>query len=67
MAIELDRPCAELTKIALSLDDEQGGLLINVTAENVVRLLPPLIMSDTEADQLITKLSDIICQFLAAA
>ena len=60
MAIELNRPCAELVKTAL--DD---GLLINVTAENVVRLLPPLIMSDAEADQLITKLSDIIKQFLA--
>jgi len=60
MAIELNQPCAELVKTAL---DE--GLLINVTAENVVRLLPPLIMSDAEADQLITKLSEIIKQFLA--
>jgi acetylornithine aminotransferase len=60
MAIELNQPCAELVKIAL--DD---GLLINVTAEKVIRLLPPLIMSDVEADQLITKLSDIIKQFLA--
>jgi acetylornithine aminotransferase len=62
LAIELDRPCAELVQFAL--DD---GLLINVTAEKVVRLLPPLIMSDAEADQLITKLSDIISQFLAVA
>lgn len=62
IAIELDRPCAELVKKALS-----NGLLINVTAEKVVRLLPPLIMSDAEADQLITKLSDTINQFLAAA
>jgi acetylornithine aminotransferase len=62
IAIELDRPCAELVKTALD-----NGLLINVTAEKVVRLLPPLIMSDAEADQLITKLSDIISQFLAAA
>ena len=60
MAIELNQPCAELVKTAL--DD---GLLINVTAEKVVRLLPPLIMSDVEADQLIAKLSDIIKQFLA--
>ncbi len=62
IAIELDRPCAELVKKALS-----NGLLINVTTEKVVRLLPPLIMSDAEADQLITKLSDTINQFLAAA
>ncbi len=62
LAIELDRPCAELVKLALD-----SGLLINVTAETVVRLLPPLIMSDAEADQLIAKLSNIISQFLAAA
>jgi acetylornithine aminotransferase len=62
IAIELNRPCAELVKTALD-----NGLLINVTAEKVVRLLPPLIMSDAEADQLIAKLSDIINQFLAAA
>jgi acetylornithine aminotransferase len=49
--------------VKIALDN---GLLINVTAEKVVRLLPPLIMSDAEADQLITKLSDIINQFLAA-
>ena len=59
IAIELDRPCAELVKLALD-----SGLLINVTAERVVRLLPPLIMSDSEADQLITKLSGLIDQFL---
>lgn len=66
LAIELDRPCGELVKLALALDKEQTGLLINVTAEQVVRLLPPLIISDAEADQLVTQLSDIIRQFLAA-
>ena len=61
MAIELDRPCAELVKLAL-----ENGLLINVTAERVVRLLPPLIMSNADADQLVTKLSDLIGQFLSS-
>jgi len=67
LAIELDRPCGELVKLALALDEKQDGLLINVTAERVIRLLPPLIISDAEADQLVTRLSDIIRQFLAAA
>jgi len=43
----------------------QAGLLINVTAETVVRLLPPLILSDAEAEQLVATLSDLIRDFLA--
>ncbi|WP_455198179.1 acetylornithine/succinylornithine family transaminase [Kaarinaea lacus] len=62
LAIELDRPCAELVKLALD-----QGLLINVTAEKVVRLLPPLIMSDEQADQLVSTLSEIIRQYLEAS
>ncbi len=60
IAIELDRPCAELVKTALA-----ERLLINVTAENVVRLLPPLIMNDAEAGQLVDRLSPIIRDFLS--
>lgn len=60
LAIELDRPCAELVKLAL---DE--GLLINVTAGNVVRLLPPLVMNDAEASELVNKLSALINTFLS--
>ncbi len=60
LAIELDRPCAELVKIALA-----EGLLINVTANNVVRLLPPLIMTDDEATQLVEQLSTLIRDFLS--
>ncbi|VAW99465.1 Acetylornithine aminotransferase [hydrothermal vent metagenome] len=60
LAIELDRPCAELVKIALA-----EGLLINVTANNVVRLLPPLIMTDDEATQLVEQLSTLIRNFLS--
>jgi acetylornithine/N-succinyldiaminopimelate aminotransferase len=61
IGIELDQPCAELVRLALD-----KGLLINVTAEKVVRLLPPLIMSNDEADQLVSKLSDVIRQYLEA-
>ena len=62
LAIELDRPCAELVKLSL-----EQGLLINVTAERVVRLLPPLVMTDDQADQLVDKLSEIVRQYLAAS
>jgi len=60
LAIELDRPCAELVSLAL---DE--SLLINVTAGNVVRLLPPLVMSDEQATELVDKLSALIKNYLA--
>ena len=48
IGIELDRPCAELTARAL-----EQGLLINVTAERTIRLLPPLILSDDDARHLV--------------
>ena len=56
---ELDRPCGELVKIALA-----EGLLINVTADSVVRLLPPLIINQDEAGQLVETLSRLILEFL---
>ncbi|MCZ6501143.1 MAG: aspartate aminotransferase family protein [Gammaproteobacteria bacterium] len=55
LGIELDSNCTELVGKALS-----RGLLINVTSENVIRLLPPLIISDEEADQI----CDIICSLV---
>ncbi|MGI1678704.1 MAG: acetylornithine transaminase [Cellvibrionaceae bacterium] len=58
IAIEFDRPCGELFQAAL---DE--GLIINVTAGNVVRLLPPLIYSDSDADLLVEKLTKVISNF----
>jgi len=61
LAVELDRPCKDLMRHALN-----AGLLINVTAERVVRLLPPLVMTDAEADQAVTILSQLIRDFLAA-
>ncbi len=60
LAIELDRPCAELVQQALN-----EGLLINVAASQVVRLLPPLILSDDEATLLVDTLSALIRRFLA--
>ena len=62
IGIELDRPCAELVGKALA-----AGLLINVTAEKVIRLLPPLVLSDAEADQLVSQLSTLVRDFLSAA
>jgi acetylornithine/N-succinyldiaminopimelate aminotransferase len=59
LAVELDRPCKEL--LQLSLD---RGLLINVTADSVIRLLPPLILSDEEADLLVRELAGIVRAFL---
>lgn len=61
IGIELNTPCGELVKRALDL-----GLLINVTAERVVRLLPPLILSDAEADQIADGTSGLIKAFLHA-
>lgn len=60
IGIELDRPCAELVKLALA-----EKLLINVTAEKVIRLLPPLIMNKDEADILVHRLSEVIKKFVA--
>lgn len=61
IGVELDKPCGELVKLALA-----QGLLINVTADSVVRLLPPLILSQAEAQQLINILSPLIKDFLQA-
>jgi len=60
IGIELDRPCGDLVKMAL-----EAKLLINVTADNVVRLLPPLVMNKAEANELVQRLSVLIKKFLA--
>lgn len=61
LGIELDRPCGELVTRALD-----AGLLINVTAEKVVRLLPPLTFGVDEGRELVSRLSKLIRDFLAA-
>ena len=60
IGIELDRPCADLVQLAL-----EAKLLINVTAEKVVRLLPPLVMNEAEAHELVKRLSALIKVFLS--
>jgi acetylornithine aminotransferase len=60
LGIELSKPCGELVKLALA-----RGLLINVTADSVVRLLPPLIFSEAEAQQLLDILCPLITEFLS--
>lgn len=61
IGIELDRPCGELVQRALD-----AGLLLNVTADRVVRLLPALIFTAAEADELAATLSRLIREFLGA-
>lgn len=58
IGIQLDKPCAELVKTGLD-----AGILINVTAGDVVRLLPPLIISDDQASEIVTKVSELIHNF----
>jgi len=55
IGIELEEPCPELVSLALAT-----GLLINVTAGGVVRLLPALITTDEEADEIVSRLSKLI-------
>jgi len=59
IGIELDRPCSELVSKAL-----EQGLLINVTAERVIRLLPPLILTDKQADMIVAQVSNLIHEFI---
>ncbi|HQR03718.1 MAG: aspartate aminotransferase family protein [Proteobacteria bacterium] len=59
IGIELDRPCGTLVQRGLD-----AGLVINVTAERVIRLLPALIFSDAEVDELVAKLSTLVRAFL---
>lgn len=60
IGIELDRPCGALVARA-----KDAGLLINVTADKVIRLLPPLVFTDADADLLVAKLSALVDEFLA--
>ncbi|MDD2991361.1 MAG: aspartate aminotransferase family protein [Zoogloea sp.] len=61
IGVELDRPCGVLVAQAL-----EAGLLINVTADRVVRLLPPLNFSTADAATLVERLVALIREFLAA-
>ena len=60
IGVELDRPCADI--ITLSLE---RGLVLNVTAESVIRLVPPLVMSEAEGTHLVDLLAPVVKDFLA--
>jgi len=62
IGIELDRPCGDLVKLA-----REQRLLINVTADNVIRLVPPLVMNTAEAALLVSGLAPLIRDFLGRA
>jgi acetylornithine aminotransferase len=59
IGIELSKPCVDLVRQAL-----EKGLLINVTSDKVVRLLPPLVIGRAEAEQVVSTLSGIVKEFL---
>jgi acetylornithine/N-succinyldiaminopimelate aminotransferase len=58
IGIELTKPCGELVKKAL-----EQGLLLNVTSDKVVRLLPPLVIKKNESEQIINMVSTLIKEF----
>jgi acetylornithine aminotransferase len=59
LGIELDRPCRELVQKA-----REAGLLMNVTADSIIRLVPPLILSESEADFIVSVVGKIVRDFL---
>ncbi|HYL87698.1 MAG TPA: aspartate aminotransferase family protein [Burkholderiales bacterium] len=59
IGMELARPCGEIVKQALD-----AGLVLNVTADNVIRMLPPLVMSEAEARMAVERLSPLVQRFL---
>lgn len=61
IGIELDRPCGELVQAALA-----NRLLINVTQDSVIRLVPPLVLNAREADEIVARLAPLVRAFLDA-
>lgn len=61
IGLVMHQPCAELVQAAL-----EQHLLINVTAGNVIRLLPPLNINQDEADMIINKVCALVDQHLNA-
>jgi len=60
LGIELDRPCGVILNRAC-----EAGLLLSVTADSVIRLVPPLILSVAEADEIVAILAPLVKAFLA--
>lgn len=61
LGVELDRPCGALLAQACS-----AGLMISVTADSVIRLVPPLVMTHEEASEVVTRLAPLVRAFLSA-
>ena len=61
IGIQLDRPCGELVNLA-----REAGLLINVTQDSVIRLLPALTYTDADSKQLVDILAPVVKKFLGA-
>jgi acetylornithine/N-succinyldiaminopimelate aminotransferase len=62
LGIELDRPCGAILTRAM-----EAGLLLSVTADSVIRLVPPLILTIAEADEIVALLAPLVKTFLAEA
>jgi acetylornithine/N-succinyldiaminopimelate aminotransferase len=62
IGVELAQPCGELVRQGL-----EAGLVLNVTADNVVRLLPPLVMSEAEGRMVVERLAPLIRAFVERA
>src|SRR6188474_2038716 len=60
IGVELDRPCGELVKMGLD-----AGLVFNVTADNVIRLLPALVITEAEGREVVERLVPLVKAFLA--
>ena len=59
IGVELEQPCSVLTTRAA-----EAGLLISVTADSVIRLVPPLIITEAEADEIVSLLVPLVKKFL---
>jgi acetylornithine aminotransferase len=59
IGVELNRPCLDLPALGL-----KHKLLFNITANKVVRLLPPLIITEKEADEIVARLDGILAEYL---
>ena len=60
IGVELDRPCGDIVRRAL-----EAGFVTNVTADKVIRLLPPLVIQEAEAKQVVSILAPIVKAFLS--
>ncbi|MCB1889213.1 MAG: aspartate aminotransferase family protein [Rhodocyclaceae bacterium] len=60
IGIELDRACGDLVGKA-----REAGVLLNVTAERVIRILPPLIFTETDGEELVRRVAPLVTALLA--